>query len=135
MHMVPTADATSSGQPIDRKVDRRTVAKLVSMMFLEFAVFGSWFATLGLVLSNDGAGSLIGRAYFLAAIAAIVSPLFMGAIGDRHLAPRNLLCLLHAASAATIASIPSVLLASNRALILTLIFVNMLFFQPTLALV
>jgi len=107
----------------------------VAMMFLEFAVFGSWFATLGLVLSANGAASVIGQAYFLAAIAAIVSPLFMGAVGDRHLAPRNLLCLLHAASAAVIACIPSVLQAGNWPLTLTLIFVNMFFFQPTLGLV
>ncbi|MBC2666679.1 MFS transporter [Novosphingobium flavum] len=131
---MPIVDAGSGAQPTG-KVARPLVAKLVAMMLLEFAVFGSWFATLGLVLSTHGAASVIGQAYFLSAIAAIVSPLFMGAVGDRFLAPRNLLSLLHLASAAIITAIPSALQGGDLTLTLVLIFCNMLFFQPTLGMV
>lgn len=110
-------------------------SRLSLMMLLEFVVFGSWFATLGLVLATHGADAIIGHAYLLSAIAAILSPLFMGAIGDRILAPRNLLALLHIIGAVIIAAAPSALLAGHHGLTLALIFGYMLFFQPTLGLV
>lgn len=132
--MMPIVEAAPGGPPAG-PVHKPTVARLVAMMLLEFAVFGSWFATLGLVLATHGAASVIGQAYFLSAIAAIVSPLFMGAIGDRFLAPRNLLGLLHLASAGIIIAIPPALHGGNLPLTLGLIFCNMLFFQPTLGMV
>lgn len=116
-------------------VERMLAIRLSVMMLLEFVVFGSWFATLGLVLATHGADSIIGQAYFLSAIAAIVSPLFMGAIGDRYLAPRNLMAILHGAGALAIAAVPAAMAAGNHALTLTLIFAHMLFFMPTLGLV
>lgn len=115
--------------------ERILAIRLSVMMLLEFVVFGSWFATLGLVLATHGADSIIGQAYFLSAIAAIVSPLFMGAIGDRYLAPRNLMAILHFAGGATIAAVPWALAAGNHTLTLFLIFLHMLFFMPTLGLV
>lgn len=115
--------------------DRALAMRLSAMMLLEFVIFGAWFATLGLVLATHGADSIIGQAYFLSAVAAIISPLFMGAIGDRYLAPRNLLCVLHGLGAVVIAGLPAAIASGNHALTLSLIFLHMLFFQPTLGLV
>jgi nucleoside transporter len=109
--------------------------RLSAMMLLEFIVFGSWFATLGLVLATHDADAIIGLAYLLSAVAAIISPLFMGAIGDRFVALRNLLALLHLTGAIIIAAVPSILQSGQHGLTLALIFAYMLFFQPTLGLV
>lgn len=121
-------------EPLSRK-DRGLLLRLSLMMLLEFVVFGSWFATLGLVLATHGADAIIGQAYLLSAVAAIVSPLFMGAIGDRYVAPRNLLFVLHILGAFAIAGVPAAVQASDHRLTLALIFLHMLFFQPTLGIV
>ncbi|MBC2666691.1 MFS transporter [Novosphingobium flavum] len=115
--------------------ERLMAVRLSAMMLVEFIVFGSWFATLGLVLATHGGESIIGKAYLLSAVAAIVSPLFMGAIGDRYLAPRNLMALLHAVGAVAIGAVPAALQAGEFGLTLGLIFLHMTFFQPTLGLV
>ena len=129
MESQPTSSVPLSG------AERALAIRLSVMMLLEFVVFGSWFATLGLVLATHGADTIIGQAYFLSAIAAILSPLFMGAVGDRYLAPRNLMALLHGAGGLAIAAVPAAMAAGNHELTLTLIFVHMLFFMPTLGLV
>ncbi len=110
-------------------------ARLSVVMLLEFVVFGAWFATLGLVLASHNLGAIIGSAYLLSAIAAILSPLLMGAIGDRYLAPRNLLAIAHGGGALIMAAVPSAVEAGNAGLTLALIFSYMLLFQPTLGLV
>lgn len=67
--------------------------RLSVMMFLQFFVWGAWFATLGLILTANnldigGSGlSLFGilswGAFGTAPVAAILSPLFLGLIADR----------------------------------------------------
>ncbi|MGW2291541.1 MFS transporter [Streptomyces phaeochromogenes] len=108
--------------------------QLVVMMLLEFVVFGSWFATFGLVLATNGLASVIGTAYTLAAVAAIVSPMLLGAIGDRFLPSQKGLGIAHLAGGAVMLMLPAVVNAANGTLVLGLIFVYMLFFQPTLGL-
>jgi nucleoside transporter len=113
---------------------RGAFARLSVMMLLEFIVFGSWFATLGLVLATNGLAAYIGPAYFLSAIAAIISPIVMGAVGDRYLASQKLLGLAHLAGAAVMLVLPSFVAARDGRTTVTLVFVYMLFFQPTLGL-
>ncbi|UQN30440.1 MFS transporter [Brachybacterium kimchii] len=119
----------------DTRADAPMFMRLVAMMLLQFMVFGSWFATFGLVLVTNGLGSVIGLAYSLAAVAAIVSPMFLGAIADRFLASQKALGIAHLCGAAVMLLLPSVVTAANGALALGLIFLYMVFFQPTLGLV
>lgn len=125
-----TQEATPSSNGLTLMASRLSI-----MMLLEFIIFGAWFATLGLVLASHGAASIIGLAYLLSAVAAIVSPLFMGAIGDRYLAPRNLLAILHLVAGACLVGVPTALLGGNHFLVLVLVCLHMVFFQPTLGLV
>ena len=124
----------STVPPSPPAAGRGLPARLGVMMFLELLVFGTWLPTLGLVLASHGAASIIAKAYLLAAVAAIVSPLFMGALGDRFLAPRNLLALLHLGGAIVILAVPAVLGTGELTLTLGMLFLYMLLFQPTLAL-
>ncbi|MEV8567550.1 MFS transporter [Streptomyces sp. NPDC051322] len=108
-------------------------ARLGSMMALEYFAFGSWKPTMGLVLSHNGLGSLIGNVFIVSAIAAVLSPLFVGTLADRFFPAQKVFGVLHLAGAVLLALMPQAVEHGNGVLFTVLLFVFMLFFQPTQA--
>ncbi len=71
--------------------------QLSSLMFLQYFVWGCWYVTMGnyLMKTLNFDGEQVGHAYGTFAIAAMISPFFVGMIADKYFAVEKLLGVLH----------------------------------------
>ncbi len=112
-----------------------TAIRLSIMMFLQFFVWGAWFATLGLCLGSNGLGDFSGGAYGSAPLGAMIAPLFLGLIADRFFPSEKVFGVLFLIGGALLLMIPNVAADGNGKMMVWLMIGNMLCFMPSLGLV
>jgi nucleoside transporter len=102
-------------------------------MFLQFFIWGTWYATMGTYLFEinfDGAD--VGNIFSTVSLAAIVSPLFVGIIADRFFAAEKVLGALHIIGAGVLYWVSTITDPSSFYWILLLYSIC---YMPTLAIV
>ena len=70
-------------------------ARLMAMMFLQFFIWGAWYATGGNYMKSRGMTDLIYVAYMASPIGSIVAPFFLGMIADRLFPVQKVLGVMH----------------------------------------
>jgi nucleoside transporter len=107
--------------------------RLMIMMFLQFFIWGSWYATGGNYMKSHGMSDLIYLAYMVSPIGSIVSPFFLGMIADRYFAVQRVMGVMHILSGIFVFCAPLMGAASPVLFLIFLLF-HMLSYMPTVGL-
>jgi nucleoside transporter len=106
--------------------------QLSVMMFLEFFIWGAWYTTIGVYMTNHNMANLTHWPYTVNPIAAIVAPFFVGLIADRFFATQKVLGTLHILGAVFMFLTPSA--TGNPVLFIILLLAYNLCYMPTMSL-
>ncbi|MBK7106966.1 MAG: MFS transporter [Ignavibacteriae bacterium] len=107
--------------------------RLGIMMFLQYAIWGAWYVTVGNYMNAIGMTSVIHWAYTVSPISAIISPFFLGMVADRFFATEKVLGVLHIIGGISILLTPFAAETSPTLFILLLL-IHMLAYMPTVGL-
>jgi nucleoside transporter len=106
--------------------------KLSVMMFLQFFIWGAWYTSIAVYMTNHGMEKLTYWPYSVNPIAAIVAPFFLGLVADRYFATEKVLGVLHLLGGVVMFAVPPAT-GVPTAFILLLLLYN-LCYMPTLGL-
>ena len=114
-------------------MNNTTRIQLMLMMFLQFFVWGTWYATMGAYLGEIGfTGVENGAAYSTVNFGAIISPFIIGMIADRFFSAQKVLGVIHIFGAGLLWYVSTITDPTSFFWVLLLYAV---LFMPTLALV
>jgi nucleoside transporter len=109
-----------------------TRAKLSAMMFLQFFIWGAWYTTIAVYMTQQGMADKTHWPYTVNPIAAIAAPFFLGLIADRFFPTEKVLGVLHLLGGVVMFLVPQA--SGNwQAFVLLLLLYN-LCYMPTLGL-
>jgi nucleoside transporter len=107
--------------------------RLSIMMFLQFFIWGAWYATGGNYMKSHGMANVIYLAYMTSAVGAIISPFFLGMIADRFFPVQKVLGIMHILSGIFVFSAPFFAegTLNSAPLFLGFLLLHMLCYMPT----
>src|SRR6186713_1601467 len=115
--------------------DRVLKARLMAMMFLQFFIWGAWYATGGNYMKAMGMTDIIYLAYLASPIGSIVAPFFLGMIADRLFPVQKVLGVMHVLSGLFVISAPIFAeRLGSPPLFLAALLLHMLCYMPTVGL-
>jgi nucleoside transporter len=120
-----TAASTAAGRNIRWR--------LSAMMFLQFFIWGAWYTTIAVFMTERGMGTLTHWPYTVNPLAAIAAPFFLGLVADRYFATEKVLGVLHLLGAGFMLLVTQA--TGDPVLFITLLLLYNLCYMPTLGLV
>ena len=107
--------------------------RLSVMMFLQYAIWGSWAPVLSVYLQNDlgFSGTQTGLIYSLLPLATIISPFLGGQIADRYFPTEKLIALLQLAGGGFLLLVAA---TTDYTTMIWLMLIYSILYAPTLAL-
>ncbi|MFO0947069.1 MAG: nucleoside permease [Planctomycetota bacterium] len=114
-------------------MDSAVRLKLSVMMFLQYAIWGAWAVSMGGYMGKTLAfdGVQIGSIYSSTAIAAMISPLFVGYIADRFFSTERVIAFLHLIGGGLLAAAA---FTTEFSVLYPIMVIYALCYMPTLAL-
>ncbi len=108
-------------------------ARLSVMMFLQFFIWGAWYATAGNYMNTHGMTNVIYLAYMASSVGSIVAPFFLGMIADRFFPVQKVLGVMHILSGIFVFCAPFFAEGSfvSTPLFLVFLLLHMLCYMPT----
>ena len=107
-------------------------ARLSTMMFLQFFIWGAWYTTIAVYMTAHGMQTLTHWPFTVNPIAAIAAPFFLGLVADRYFATEKVLGALHILGGLVMFAVPQATGAPATFIVLLLLY--NLCFMPTLGL-
>ena len=106
--------------------------RLGAMMFLQFFIWGAWYTTVAVYMTNHGMGTLTQWPYTVNPIAAIAAPFFVGLVADRYFATQKALGTLHLVGGLVLLATPRT--SGTPTLFIVMLLIYNLCYMPTLGL-
>jgi nucleoside transporter len=107
-------------------------ARLSAMMFLQFFIWGAWYTTIAVYMTNQGMGTLTHWPFTVNPVAAIAAPFFVGLVADRYFSTERVFGILHLIGGVLLLTVPRT--AGNPGLFIVLLLLYNLCYMPTLGL-
>jgi nucleoside transporter len=108
------------------------ITRLSVMMFLQFFVWGAWYTTIAVYMTNQGMGTLTHWPYTVNPIAAIAAPFFVGLVADRFFATERVFAILHLVGGVVLLAAPQT--SASPGLFIGMLLLYNLCYMPTIAL-
>ena len=111
--------------------------RLITLVFLEYAVWGAYLISIGRYLAQTGLGSQIKWFFATNGIVSLFMPALVGIIADRFIQAQRLLAICHALAGAFMLSAGLYCLGAEQVLfksLYPLYALSIVFFMPTVAL-
>jgi nucleoside transporter len=108
--------------------------RLSLMMFVQYFIWSAWWVPLGSYLAKNGFGPIIGEVYATQGYAAILAPLFIGAIADRFFPAEKVMGVLHLCGAAALAYVSTLGAGGDPKVFVIAALACLICYMPTLPL-